>query len=115
MAVKVSRKYDRLTKFLNSVIGNEGISPKVRMSAAETLNSIYSRHEHYCERSAARKERAEVRALAIDQGTPVPPVSNRQDEEDAAATEDARLAASFERFLPGKGAKGVVELADESD
>jgi hypothetical protein len=93
MPAKVSRKYDRLTKYLNSVISNEGMSPKVRMQATETLNSIYSRHEHYADRAAARKERAELRALGIKSGTvPQVPAEPEAPEPSAfeATTEERR-------------------------
>jgi hypothetical protein len=39
------RKYADLVKFLKSVIRNERMSIRVRMSAAERLDGIYQRHE----------------------------------------------------------------------
>jgi hypothetical protein len=70
MEARVTRKYDALTKFLRETVANEKASPKVRMQASDTLNSIYSRHEHYAEKQAARAERREVRALGLN--APIP-------------------------------------------
>src|SRR5271170_3194206 len=112
MAVKVSRKYDTLTKYLRSVIVNEALSQRMRMQAADTLNSIYSRHEHYSERAAQRAERALARKLAIEQGTPVPviPHTQTQDEQDH---DDSRLTALYERLLPSAGGTGSMGSPEE--
>jgi hypothetical protein len=61
MAVKVSRKYDALVKFLKETVANERMSINTRMSAATKLDSIYARHEEREEKEAIRKERAEAR------------------------------------------------------
>ena len=114
--VKVSRKYDTLTKYLRSVIGNEALSQRTRMQAAETLNSIYSRHEHYTERAAQRAERSLARKMTIEQGTPVPVIPHTQTQ-DAEDHDDTKLTALYDSFLPGRrtGIGSVAELADDVD
>jgi hypothetical protein len=62
---KISRTYGALTRFLRSVIENPKTPLKVRMQAAERLDGLYSRHQDYTEKSAAREERKELRALGI--------------------------------------------------
>jgi hypothetical protein len=74
MATKLKRKYDTLTKFLQETIANEKISHRVRMSAAERLDGIYSKHRFYEEKAAARKERTELRAQGMKAGFSLPPV-----------------------------------------
>ena len=62
---KINKTYGTLTRFLRSVIENAKTPLKVRLQAAERLDGLYSRHQDYAEKSAAREERKELRALGI--------------------------------------------------
>lgn len=61
------RKFDVLVKFLRQTIANQSIKHSVRMQAAVRLDDLLARELHYAARAAARKERAEIRALAVQQ------------------------------------------------
>jgi hypothetical protein len=59
------RKYAELVRFFKSTMSNERMSHRVRMSAAVRLDDILARHELAAQHDAARKERSDVRALAL--------------------------------------------------
>ena len=60
------RKYAELVKFLKSVIRNERMSIRVRMSAAERLDGIYQRHEVAELKRLEREAKAQGTAPASD-------------------------------------------------
>lgn len=61
------RKYAELVRFYKQTVSNSKASLRVRMSAAQQLNSIYSRHEFYVLEALRRKDRAESRAESVRQ------------------------------------------------
>lgn len=97
--MKVPRKLDVLIKFYKQTISNEKISHRVRMQAAERLSGIYTAHMIQAEKAAARKAKAEARALA-QQGQHraiLPQESNVQ------ANDDEKIASIFNSLLSPKG------------
>jgi len=97
MAVQASRKFDELVKFYKGMM-KDAKSEKVRMDAATQLDALWARQQHYAERAAARKERAELRELAArEQGGDIPAQEPIQDDADERARE------VFARFLTPKG------------
>jgi len=97
MAVQASRKFDELVKFYKSMM-KDAKSEKVRMDAATQLDALWARQQHYAERAATRKERAELRAMtAQGQGAAIRVQEPIQDDADERARE------VFARFLTPKG------------
>jgi hypothetical protein len=93
---KVSRRYDKLVKFFRDTLANESITHRVRMQAAERLSEIYARHDEAAEKAAARKDRAETRAVSgqEQQGAAETPQTLLQDHE-----QESKPQVEIERFL----------------
>jgi hypothetical protein len=83
------KKYAELIRFLKSVIKNEDIGLRVRMSAAERLDGIYARHE---QREFLEFKRAE-RLAAGTQDDPEDPESPEPVAQEPQSKEDALKAA----------------------
>jgi hypothetical protein len=94
---KVSRRYDKLVKFFRDTLANESITHRVRMQAAERLSEIYARHDEAAEKAAARKDRAETRAVSgqSQQGATEASQTPTQDHEQEQLT----TQADIQRFL----------------
>jgi hypothetical protein len=61
----LSRKTHDLTRFFRQTINNPKLSIRTRMQAASRLDDLLARHELAAQHDAARKERSDVRALAL--------------------------------------------------
>jgi hypothetical protein len=111
MAVKTSRKYDVLVKFLKDTITNPKITHRVRFAAAERLDNLYARQETLALQALRRHER-EAKTEAI-QGQEEPGKAAETLESipaTDATTEDQQVQAVFARLLrPKEGTDAAAE------
>lgn len=115
--MKVSRKYDALTRFLNETVANPKMSTKVRMQAAERLAAIYEQAAILADRAAARAERAEERKLGIatvhyqrlaKERAQALAGESTEETDETVETEEESLRNVFETALAGKAGEQVA-------
>ena len=109
--MKISkRRYAELIRFYKSTIANPKLTMRVRLSAAQRLDDIYSRHEWAEQLALRRKDRIEAAAEAQRlQESGIPPqesAAQRQAQEDAREVEEVQ--AVFGRLLNRGGKPDAV-------
>jgi hypothetical protein len=111
------RKYAELVRFFKSTMSNERMSHRVRMSAAVRLDDILARHELAAQHDAARKERSDVRALALQSlggatGALVAPsqVTDPPANAEPAPTAEKAMSVHLANLLAGAGMETKTDV-----